>query len=262
MPSLNDHHSSSFTKALLIGDSGTGKTSALLSLIKEGYKVRIIDLDNGLDALTQWVRRECPDKLKNVEYETLRDRFTASPMGPIVKGQPKAYSGVLKLLEKWTDDTDPAEWGADHILVIDSLTNLGESAFLWAKGMNPTSKDPRQWFYAAQRAIAHTMQLLTSEAFHCNVIVISHITYIDLQDGAIKGFPTAVGKELSKHLAKDFNNQLELQRSGAGLSAKRAIFPLPTNMVENKTAASFKMEKSYPIETGLADIFKLLREAS
>mgnify|MGYP001496439716 CR=1 FL=1 len=49
MTSLADHHASSLVKMLYIGDSGTGKTGSLVSLVDAGYKVHVLDMDNGLD---------------------------------------------------------------------------------------------------------------------------------------------------------------------------------------------------------------------
>jgi hypothetical protein len=91
MPNLKDHQSSQFTKLLLIGDSGSGKTGALTSLVGAGYKLRIWDFDNGLDPLVQHVRRTAVDKLGNIEYHTLRDRKKSSPIGPVIDGPPKAF---------------------------------------------------------------------------------------------------------------------------------------------------------------------------
>ena len=34
-------------KLLYIGDSGSGKTGSLASLVKDGYKIRILDYDSG-----------------------------------------------------------------------------------------------------------------------------------------------------------------------------------------------------------------------
>ena len=71
---------------MLIGNSGTGKTSALLSLVQAGYRVRILDLDSGLDALFQLIRAKAKDKMPNVDYETRRDRYKGSSSGPVLDG--------------------------------------------------------------------------------------------------------------------------------------------------------------------------------
>ena len=56
MPILSNHQSSEFTKLLLMGDSKSGKTGSLAPLTRK-YKLRILDYDNGLDALAQVVKR-------------------------------------------------------------------------------------------------------------------------------------------------------------------------------------------------------------
>jgi hypothetical protein len=82
MPSLDKHQSSEFTKLLLEGDSGSGKTGSLASLVAAGFKLRVLDMDNGLDSLANAVKRTCPDKLSgNVEFRTLRDKRRATPAG-------------------------------------------------------------------------------------------------------------------------------------------------------------------------------------
>lgn len=256
---MADHHSADTTKVLLIGDSGSGKTGSLVSLIEAGYKLRILDLDNGLDSLVAFARHQCPDKLINVEYETRRDAYKPSPMGPIISGMPKAFVDSLKLMTTWPDETKPAEWGPEYIFIIDSLTAMGRMAFEWAKGMNPTSKDPRQWFYTAQRAVEDVIAMVSSEGFNTNVIIISHITYLELADGTQRGYPSAVGTALSKHVAKYFNTLLLCESRSSGDNVKRLIHTLPTSLIDLKNPAPFQMDKSYPIAEGMAKVFEKLR---
>lgn len=259
MPSLTEHKSSTITKLLLIGDSGSGKTGSLVSLIEAGYKLRILDLDNGLDSLVAFARHRCPDKLANIDYETRRDKYKSTPSGPIIAGTPKAFTQSMSLMTKWTDESDPAEWGPEYILVLDSLTALGRAAFEWAKGMAPAVKDPRQWFYTAQRAVEDVIALLSSEAFGTNVIIISHITYLELADGTQRGYPSAIGTALSKHVAKYFNTLVLCQSTGSGTNVKRRLHTLPTSLIDLKNPVPFKMEAAYDIDEGMAKIFETLR---
>jgi hypothetical protein len=259
MPSLANHQSNEFTKMLLEGDSGSGKTGALASLVKAGYKLRILDMDNGLDSLKSFVMHECPDKVGNVEYRTIRDDYTASAVGPKV-AKPKAFVEALKMLDHWKYDGidlgDPAAWGSDTILVVDSFTFLCDSAYEWAVGLNPTAKDPRQWYGAAQGAAESVLALLTSSNFKSNVIVISHVKYVDNPDGTRKGYPTAIGSALSPVIPRYFNSVALCQTSAAG---KRTIQTVATAMIDLKNSKPFEMAKSYPIETGLAEYFGVLR---
>jgi hypothetical protein len=257
---LSDHHSSSIVKLLYIGDSGTGKTGSLTSLVKAGYKLRILDTDNGVDVLKQFVMKECPDKADAVDFEGgLRDKFKPSLTGPVIKGSPKAFVRTHELLDKWTDGSIPSDWGPEIILVLDSLTTTGVSAFLWAQGMSPGAKDPRQWYFAAQGAIERMIDMITSDSFKSNVIVISHINYQESEAGSRKGYASAIGSALGPVLPRYFNNLIMAETTGSGVNVKRKIKTLPTGIVDLKTSAPFKLDKDLPLETGLADIFEKLR---
>lgn len=262
MPSATEHKSSEFVKLLFIGNSGSGKTGALTSLVKAGYKLRIIDLDSGLDALINHVKDECQDKLNAIEFQTFRDQMKMTPQGPKVRGAPASYMNTLTALEKWPDDnSDPSTWGADTILVLDSLTNAGRAAFQWARATNPTSKDPRQWYKAAQDLIEDLIANLTSDSFATNVIVISHIEMTETSTGMTKGYASSIGKALGPKLPRFFNTMILSETSGSGKAVKRRLKTFPTAMIDLKNPAPMRIEAEYPIETGMADIFKLLKNS-
>lgn len=260
MTTLDNHHGSKFIKIAFIGDSGTGKTGALVSLVAAGYKLKILDLDNGLDALREWGKVECKDKLSNVDFETRRDKYKATSAGLILDGSPKAFTDSLKLMTQWSDGTNPSEWGEDTIFVLDSLTAFGKAAFEWAKGLNPAAKDPRQWFYTAQQGVEDTVALLTGESFHANVIIISHVTYDEWQDGTTKGSISAVGKALGPKLAKYLNTLVLAEKKGTGDSVKRIIRTAPTSVVDVKVPGP-GFDLTLPLSTGLATLFSKLKAA-
>src|SRR5260221_189953 len=106
MTALSEHQSTRSTKLLLMGHSGSGKTGALTSLVKAGYKLRILDLDNGLDSLASFVRRDCPDKMANVEFRTIRDRYKKTPVSgqnPVDSTAPYkwALTTVNEMIAEW-----------------------------------------------------------------------------------------------------------------------------------------------------------------
>lgn len=265
MPSLADHQSNEFTKLLIEGDSGSGKTGALASLVGAGYKLRILDMDNGLDVLKSYVIHQHPTMLASVEFRTLRDKRKATAEGPVIDGQPKAFISAIKMLDHWKyDDVDlgkPSEWGSDCILVVDSLTMLSDAAFDFREPLTPRGKsgdyDKRATYFDAQGAIENVLALLTSESFRTNVIVISHIKYIDMPDGTKKGYPTSVGSALSPRIPTYFNSVALCETKPGG---KRTLQTIANAMIDLKNPKPFAMAKSYPIETGLADFFAVLRE--
>jgi len=260
MPKASDHTKSPLVKMLLIGNSGAGKTGALAPLVAAGYKIKILDFDNGLDALFALVRQIDPKLLDNIEYESFRDRIKMSQQGPSVVGAPRAYVSALKALEKWpVDDSSPDEWGQDTILVIDSLTNAGLAAFRWAQGMNPTAKEQRQWFFQAQNVIQDLIANVTDESFRTNVIVISHIELVDTAMG-LKGYVSAIGKALGPKLPRFFNTMVLSETTGSGKNVRRKLKTLPTAMIDVKTGAPGKVADEYDVvDGGLAKLFEDLK---
>lgn len=263
MPSLLHHQSNKFTKMLLMGDPGSGKTGACVSLLGLNLKLRFLDMDNGLDSFKQFALRDFPEKVPEVEYRTLRDKYKASALGPL-PWRPTAFVDALKMLESWKyDDTDlgaPYEWGPDCVLIIDSTTLLGDAAFNWADPLTPRGKssgesDKRATYGIAQGAIYKILQLVTGENFQTNVIVIAHVRYIDTETGR-KGYPTAIGEALSTRIGQLFNSIALCQTAPGG---KRTIQTAATAMIDLKNPKPFEMEPKYPLETGLADFFKVLR---
>ncbi len=266
MPTLDNHQSNEYTKMLLMGDSGSGKTGALTSLVAAGYKLFILDMDNGLETLKQFVRKECPDKITNVEFRTLRDVYKSTAGGPVISGSPKAFVAALKMLDHWRyDDIDfgsPSDFGPECIVVVDSLTFLSDAAYDWAEPLVPAGKksgerDNRAVYGMAQDATEKVLATLTGEAFKTNVIVISHVKYIERDDGKTKGYPTSVGKALSPEIPRYFNSVALCETSPGG---KRTIQTTATGMIDLKNPKPFEMLPKYDLEDGLAKFFAVLRE--
>jgi len=263
MTTLADHQSSEFTKLLLIGDSKSGKTGACASLVKK-FNLRILDFDNGLDAMAQIIKRDNPERLGSVEFRTLRDKLKSTPLGTVVDGTPTAFIEALRMLDNWkygsVDLGPPSQWGKESILILDSLTFLSDAAFRFREPLVPRSKDGkydvRAVYKDAQDAIENVLALLTSESFRTNVIVISHVRYVDNPDGTKKGYPTAVGSALSPQIPRYFNS-VALAQTGPG--GKRQIQTAATAMIDLANPAAFKMLPTLPIETGLATFFEVLR---
>lgn len=270
MPSLSSHQSNSFTKLLLLGDAKSGKTGSLVSLVKAGYRLRILDLDNLLDILKYKIIEECPDKLDNVEFRSVRDRYKPGPGGTQIDGKPKAWTDSLKLLSNWkyTDETsgeeidygNPAEWGADTILVIDSLSRWCDAAYDFHEAIIPRGKsgdyDGRAVYGNAQDDVEKQLAMLMSNTIRTNIIVIAHGTYMDLPDGTKKIFPQGVGQKLSLKIPQYFPNYVRY-RNKAG---KRTIQLESDAMIDLANTRPNALNKELPIETGLADFFAALRD--
>jgi hypothetical protein len=248
-------------RILYIGNSGSGKTGSLISLLRAGYNIRMLDMDRNADSLLELANHEDPKLLDRIDLISLRDKFRASQISGLeVKGQPKAYVDMLKFLEKWDDGTSFDDLGPETVFVLDTLTSASRAAFHWAKGMNPTSKDPRQWYAQAQDSIKTLLELLTAPEIKCHVMVLSHIDLVEMPDGSSKGFASSVGKALGPQIAKTFPTLIVAESRGSGKNVKRTIGTMPTPLLDLKNPKPFALESEYPLDTGLATIFAKLLE--
>lgn len=266
MPTLADHPSDEFVKLLFIGDSKVGKTSALISLVEAGYKLFILDLDNLLDPLAMLVRKKAPKLLANIHYRSLRDKYKASPTGPVIEGTASAYMNALKMLDNWkfkegdeeVDEGKPSEFGPDSIIIIDSLSRLCDAAYQWQMQLTPVGKgkeDGRAVFFNAQQHIEKTLALLTGPTFRTNVIVIAHVLYQEQPDGTKRGFPQGVGQALSPKIPQYFPAYALAEKKGD----KRVLRTTSTPLIDLANSKPFEMAKDYPLETGLRSYFEVIR---
>lgn len=267
MPSLSKHRSTTLTKLLALGDAKVGKTTSLVSLVAAGYKLRILDMDNLLDSLVAKIRETCPDKLDNVEARTIRDKRKMTDLGPMLDGPAKAFTTAIKMLDNWKYTADDGEvidlgkpytWGEDTILVVDSLSRLCDAAYDWAEQMVPRGKggdfDGRAVYGNAQDAVENTLATLTSDSFGTNVIVICHGTYMDIPNDKPKIFPQGIGQKLSPKIPQYFPHYIRYKNT----NGRRSLQLKSDHMIDLATPGH--VPDTYPVETGLADLFKALRE--
>lgn len=281
MPQLSSHTSSTVTKMLLIGDSGAGKTGALASLAQAGYNLRILDLDSGLDVLSNLLRDPASpygkEALGRVTYETITDPMKAV-QGSLIPVKATAWQRSIQLLQHWRiakkdeagkDITGQYEydlgplvsWGPKDVLVIDSLTMLSNAAMNFVLSMNARlGQRPHQsdW-YTGQGMIESLLQMLYDENVKCNVILISHVTYIGEDNGPQQGYPASLGKALSPKIGRYFNTCVLAKTTGSGTALKRKIITNSTHQIELKTSNPITIKAEYDLSSGLAEIFKALR---
>lgn len=243
-------------KILYMGASGSGKTCSLISLVEAGYDLHIIDLDKGTPPLLSLIAQQCPDRITQLDIEQLSDELRGSSVGVEIR-KAQGFTGTLKLLTKWTDDTNPSDWGTESVLVIDSLTRLADYAYNYEKKLNPSVREPRQWFNYAQQKLRQFFDMITSDSFATNVVIMAHIAMQETPSGE-KQLPKSIGKALNPDIPTYFNNMIVAQRKANG---KRVINTIPTFDLDLKNEKPFAFDGELPLETGLAEIFTKLRSA-
>lgn len=275
MTSLADHSVSTTTKLIVIGDSGVGKTGALASLAAEGYKLWLIDTDNGVDTLSTVLRDGLRYKgvdLNLVNFRTITNEFKM--FGGKMISKADGWTKFQQTLTSWDQVAKPVlkpgdvviPWvyslGSNDIIVVDSLTglaNLAMDAVLSIQGRLGSTPHQGDW-RDGQDYIKNALRLLTAEQVKANLIINAHIEYIKTEETeAERGYPATLGRALSPKIGAFFNSVLYLKRHGVGSTAKREFFTEPQGVVEVKNSAPFSVKKTYSIETGLADFFRDVR---
>jgi hypothetical protein len=256
MPALNEYQGNDSVKLLVVGDSGAGKTGSLASLVDAGYNLRIIDLENKLRPLVQHVKKK--ENINNVQFETIVDEYKMLGTTLSINKAP-TFQKVMGLLNGWGDLGPVQSWGSNDILVIDTLSRLGRASLnmvLQANGFGAKSAEIQHWGTAMENIEKFLATITNTKLVPCHLIMLTHLTAQESdQGGIVKMYPEALGTKLNPKVARYFDNMVSLS-----LSAGERSFKLKKDgMFACKTSKSVSQEK-LPIETGLADLFKLLRD--
>lgn len=306
MPGINSLATAP-VKTLLIGKSGAGKTGALASLVAAGYNLRIIDSDNGARVLHSLLTdRRYPYakviKERSIDIEQacrfipistgmkLRSVQRKLPTGNVTNEQllapadAKAWTTMLDKLDKWKDEDidlgSVRDWTDRDVLVLDSFSTLAKCAYYFNQSLNgrlgarDEGFDYQRDIGGAQSQLTRLLELLYDSSIKCNVVVISHITWVDesqgvasrprTQDGSgamvlsnADGYPSAIGRALSPQMGKYFNDAFVARSTGSGQNVSRTISTVPQEGVLAKHSTF--LEREYPTSYGLASIFAAIR---
>lgn len=218
MPTIDQHPGALSTKVLVVGDSGTGKTGAIASLIVADYSCFVLDFDNGTEILRDYLTNpESPyvkkangkNLAKMLDYVPLSDTMT-NINGNIVCSKSLAWQRATSLLVRWRywqttegkvvwdiKDKDATEkglilvdhgkvidWGPDKVIVVDSLSFAATAALNYHLSLtgrlaaSRTQNEARRDVGATQAILRKLLELIYDDSIRCNVIVNSHITEV------------------------------------------------------------------------------------
>ena len=273
-------------RMLLIGDSGTGKTSALLPLLKAGFKINLADFDNGTD----YLKAKCDAEMrKRLSVKTFTDRMNRIGSGDKQVESlvtPSAISRFGSALDKWDGD-GLASWDANTIFVLDSMTFCARAFAKQFQSMNnlPINKPlTARDFGPIQGMIQNFLDRLHDDRLQCHYIVISHIdwreyredTYVPVgifektesekpkpgkvspEEVEVRGVPTVFGAKLGPQIGRYFNYMLQVRTETIGTKTQPFIFSKPNGTIDLKCPTD---HPKLPLESGLLTIFNARKEA-
>ena len=246
-------------KGLLLGNSGTGKTGSLYSLAAAGYNLRVLDMDNGSEILYQ-LAKDDPAILARIDVEKHADEFSEQGGALRPKLPLKGFSGAAKVLTNWPELGKPTTWGTNDILVVDSLTRLGQfimNHVLAGVGKLALGQQPSQPDWGAGISLQENI-LAGLFSLPCHVLVIAHVVNITPEGSTTsEGFPSALGNKLPQKVGSYFNTTLGYKMIGTGQNKVRKIVTKDPTL-GCKVSAPGKLKDDYSLETGLGEIFTAL----
>lgn len=218
-------------KVMLLGDSGTGKTYSLRTLIDAGLFPLCLFTENSFDVLGDVPKEkmawqyvppftedmgallEMSERIGNMTFEAItkahdNKRFTNSP-----------WMKMLRSLMNFKDERtgkefgNIASWGTDKVFVIDSLSGLTVASRQNVAGNRPALAPPD--YGLAQRQIEGLVNQICT-AFRCHFVLIAHAEReLDPVLGGQKIMASTIGKALAPVLPRYFTDSILTKRVGS-----------------------------------------------
>ena len=228
-------------KALILGDSGSGKTYLMASLIEAGLEVFHL----GLEPARATIAKAIKDKLKTspnldftkyhyldlpalqVSFKSMNDTATKlntlsfkaiCDLEGLNRDQTRTFTKLLDILSNYKEGDvsfgSVDKWDNNRAIVVDSLSALNIMAKTLIAGQNP-ALSPSQWNMAQDTV----RTLLNKLCFDCNchVFVLGHLEpEKDEVSGMVKNMPSTLGKKLGPELGRYFDEVVVTKKTETG----------------------------------------------
>lgn len=217
-------------KVLLIGGSGTGKTTSLKTLIDAGLRPFCLFTEPGYDVLGEIPADKLHWKyvppisgdlamlersMKQVSVMTPGQLQAGNDMTRATQNQ---FLPILASIMNFTCDRTGEEfgnvstWGTGRVFVIDSLSGLTIAATKLAVGEKYALTQPE--YGIIMKCIENLLaQICTT--FRCHFVLISHAEReLDEVNGGQRIGPSTIGRKLAPMLPRFFTDVLMAKRAG------------------------------------------------
>lgn len=223
-------------KVMLQGDSGSGKTHSLITLIEAGITPFIIFTEPGMSTLAKALEEHnIPLEKCHWKYISTSSQDWSAMLNMSQKINTLSYDGLTKSADsdrskyaQWLEVLttcqnficdrdgqaygDVTTWNPDRALIVDSLTGLSEMAMNLVVGAKPTKSMP-DWM-VAQDNLLRFIHKLTND-LRCTFIMTAHLEReTDETTGAISLMASTLGRKLAPKLPRNFDEVILTQRVG------------------------------------------------
>jgi AAA domain len=216
-------------KAILMGPTGTGKTTSIHTLVETGLHVHYVPLESRTEPLIgYWTDKgeAVPDNLHICRVQQAQASFLdiieaakqtmTLPHDAVMKMPDKRkskYTGYINLLtachafvdERTGEKFEPADtWGTDRVLVVDGLTGLGEFAMANAIG-GRVERTQTDWGVGQGYVMSFIRKV--TDGCQCHFVLLAHVEReVDAILGGVKLMPATLGKAINGLVPTKFSD--------------------------------------------------------
>ena len=254
------------TNVLLMGPAGTGKTTAIGTLVDAGIETFYMGLEPGLESLLgywtdkgkpvpanlHWHVLEAPkasfaDFLESATKVNTMNLESLAKMADPKRSNHNQFLKLIMAVNDFPDDRTGQKfgcvdtWGPDRAFVVDGLAGLSRAAMSLVVGGKPV-RSQMDWGIA-QDQVEKIIRMWTDNC-RCHFVLIAHVEReTDAVLGGVKIMVSALGKALAPKLNPMFSDVILTVREGTKFS-----WDTGSTMADVKT-------RNLPIAQGLAADF-------
>ena len=217
------------SKIILMGESGSGKTYSIRTLLKAGIRPMVLFTEPGMETLSDIPKDKwsyayikpstdgwenlisSATKVNTLNFDTL------SKMGDVNRSKHTQFIDVLNICKSFVDhegkDWGPVQdWGTDRCLVIDSLSGLSDMIMQLVVGSKPV-RQLQDWMIAQNTLEAFVNKCVTD--LNCWFVLITHVEREkDEISGGMNIMVSTLGRKLAPKLPKYFSDAILAHRIG------------------------------------------------
>ena len=217
-------------KVLLIGDSGSGKTYSIRTLLNAGITPMCIFTENSFDVLgdtpkekLHWMyippsHDDVSSLMEVAKRISVMNADQLQKTHDMTRASTNQYMPFLQALMTYKCDRtgqsfgNVSTWGTDKCLVIDSLSGLTIAATKLAVGEKYAMTQPE--FQIAMKTIENLINQICT-GFKCHSVVTAHAEReVDEVNGGVKIYASTLGRKLAPLLPRYFTDVILAKRLG------------------------------------------------
>lgn len=255
---LTDKIPSTTHRVLIYGAPKSGKTQ-LAAALAASYKLIWFDLENGYATLLKLPQTHqsnvellsIPDsKVFPIAIETMLKVITGNPVS-ICEQHGKVSCPLCRKDSAPTTDIELAKVGADTVVVIDSLTQLTNSAVAFITKNQPDDYKMDFSDWGNLKAVVEKF-LSQVQVARYNIVCISHEEEVEMEDGRKKIVPVCGSSKSSRNTAKYFDHVIYCDVKNRKHGAASSTTFANNILTGSRTDAILESE----VNPSLASIFK------